>query len=118
MISTFFQLLGGVFGLAISGAIFDNLLQKTLLGYGDDIPADTIRMVKKSLEVMSQLDEKLHKKVLHSFLVAIHWTFILPLVGMVLTGISLALFEWIRKRRENTRRENTLEITSSLSTNL
>ncbi|KAG9028011.1 hypothetical protein FS842_004823 [Serendipita sp. 407] len=104
---TFLQLLGGVIGIAIAGSIFNNQLTKELGKYL--VPSGTLTQlmidtVKRSVTAifapgLLQTEEQ-RQLVVHSYMRAVDYTFLLSLPACVLTTVSASLVKnWNLKER-------------------
>jgi MFS family permease len=97
---TFLQLMGGVIGIAIAGTIFNNQLIKELAKYAGDLSPDVIEGVKQSVTVIFSLPLDQQGGVIHSYVKALDYTFILsvPCCGMA-TIFALFVRNWNFKER-------------------
>jgi EmrB/QacA subfamily drug resistance transporter len=97
---TFFQLLGGVIGIAIAGTIFNNQLVKELGAYADQIPPDVLKAVKQSVTVIFQLPEALQGPVVHAYVKSLDYVFIFCVpVAALTTVFALLIKNWNMKER-------------------
>ncbi|KAG9303181.1 hypothetical protein G9A89_001797 [Geosiphon pyriformis] len=70
---TFFRSVGGIFGLAICGAIFNNSLESSLLNFlPEDIPLD---QVMNSIEFVRTLPEDIRDPIIHAYVIALQNVF-------------------------------------------
>lgn len=104
---TYLQLLGGVCGITIAGAIFGNQLSKDLAQYSDQIPQDVIKAVKESITYVFTeypnipgYSAQLRDVIIAAYIKAINYTFIMVIVGGGVT-IMAGLFvkNWNLKER-------------------
>ncbi|PVF94123.1 ABC transporter [Serendipita vermifera] len=97
---TFFQLLGGVVGIAIAGTIFNNQLSKTIAQYASSLPPEMVTPVKQSVTVIFSLPPELKSQVVHAYVKALDYTFIMTVPAAVLASItSLFIKNWNLKKR-------------------
>lgn len=97
---TFFQLLGGVIGIAIAGTIFNNQLVKELGAYAGQIPPDILKAVKQSVTVIFQLPQELQAPVVHAYVKALDYVFIFCVPVAVLASVfSVLVKNWNMKER-------------------
>jgi EmrB/QacA subfamily drug resistance transporter len=98
---TFLQLLGGVVGIAIAGTVFNNQLVKTLAKYaGDLLTPEMISAVKQSVTVIFQLPAEYQAPVVHSYVKALDYTFILTVPASAFaTFAALFIKNWNLKQR-------------------
>ncbi|KAG8810908.1 hypothetical protein FRC17_002709 [Serendipita sp. 399] len=100
---TFLQLLGGVVGIAIAGTVFNNQLSKELGFYvarGDILPmiADAVKRSVTAIFMIQDPDKK--QLVIHSYVRALDYTFLLSVPACVLTSVAVSLVKnWNLKKR-------------------
>ncbi|PVG01377.1 ABC transporter [Serendipita vermifera] len=97
---TFFQLLGGVIGIAIAGTIFNNQLVKELGGYANQLSPELLQAVKQSVTVIFSLPPELQAPVVHAYVRSLDYVFIFSVPVCAITTIA-ALFikNWNLKAR-------------------
>jgi hypothetical protein len=98
---SFLQLLGGAVGIAIAGTVFNNQLIKFLSEYASGLlDPETIEAVKRSVTVIFELSQDLQKPVIHSYVKALDYTFILIVPTTALGSVaSLFIKNWNLKTR-------------------
>ncbi|PVF94124.1 ABC transporter [Serendipita vermifera] len=97
---TFLQLLGGVVGIAIAGTIFNNQLSETIVQYASSLPPEMVAAVKQSVTVIFSLSQELQGQVVHAYVKALDYTFIMTVPAAVLMSISsLFIKNWNLKKR-------------------
>ncbi|CAG7852110.1 Putative HC-toxin efflux carrier TOXA [Serendipita indica DSM 11827] len=97
---TFLQLLGGVVGIAIAGTIFNNQLVKELARFGGTLEPDVLQAVKQSVTVIFTLPADIQTVVVHSYVKALDYTFILSVPTCALASFAAVLVKnWNIKQR-------------------
>lgn len=97
---SFLQLIGGVVGIAIAGTIFNNKLNTELSVYAPNLPPDTLEHVKQSVTVIFELEDTIKGGVIHAYVKALTWIFILCIPACVLASICGAFVRnWNFKTR-------------------
>lgn len=97
---TFLQLLGGVIGIAIAGTIFNNQLVKELAHYAGGLSPEMLTAVKQSVTVIFTLPESIQAPVVHSYVKALDYTFILSVPTCVCATLAAFLIKnWNLKNR-------------------
>ncbi|PVF94121.1 ABC transporter [Serendipita vermifera] len=97
---SFFQLLGAAVGMAIAGTVFNNQLVKTLAQYASDLSPEMITAVKQSVTVIFTLSPDKQGPVVHSYVKALVYTFIMTVPSSVLaTFFGLFMKNWNLKKR-------------------
>ncbi|CAG8592801.1 12488_t:CDS:1 [Ambispora leptoticha] len=81
-LSSFFRTIGGVFGVAISGAIFNNKLSSYLI---DTLPSNIpLELVKNSVEYIHTLPPDTQTSIIHAYVHALSYVFFvaIPMAGV------------------------------------
>lgn len=99
-IVTFMQLIGGTVGIAITGTIFGTKLTSNLAGYAGVIPEQTLQAVRQSVSVIFMLPKELQDPVVHAYVAALDYTFIIivPAAGLA-SLFALLIRNWNLKER-------------------
>ncbi len=63
----FTQLLGGIIGIAVSGAIFGNRLSTGFAKYAPDLPPEVAQAARQSVQVIFQLQGQDRENVLRAY---------------------------------------------------
>jgi MFS family permease len=97
---TFFQLLGGVIGIAIAGTIFNNQLVKELAKYASGLTPETMTAVKQSVTVIFSLPESVQASVVKAYVHALDYAFLLSVPTCICGTLSALLIRnWNLKKR-------------------
>jgi len=97
---TFLQLLGGVIGIAIAGTIFNNQLVKELATYASGLDPQVMQAVKQSVTVIFTLPASQQAPVVHSYVKALDYTFVLSVPTCVCASLAALLIKnWNLKHR-------------------
>ncbi|KAJ1308610.1 hypothetical protein OPQ81_004308 [Rhizoctonia solani] len=88
---TFTQLVGGIIGIAIAGAILANQMLKYLGIYAPDLPHDVANAVRQSVSVIFTLPAEQQEPVIRAYLKALNSVFLIGVPTGVLASLS-ALF--------------------------
>ncbi|PVF94122.1 ABC transporter [Serendipita vermifera] len=96
------QFLGGAIGIAITGTVFNNQLSKTIAQYASSLSPEMITAVKQSVTVIFSLSHELQRQVVHAYVKALDYTFIMAVPVLVIMSISsLFVKNWnLKKRRK------------------
>lgn len=104
----FFQMLGGAIGIAIAGSVFNNQLSKELPKYAPNLPPKLVELVKQSVTVIFELDPTLRSNVVHAYIKALGYVFIVAVPACILCAIASAFIRsWNVKTREEESRKPT-----------
>ncbi|KAG8832129.1 hypothetical protein FRC17_001962 [Serendipita sp. 399] len=90
-IVTFFQLMGGILGIAIAGAVFANQLRSSLAIYAPGLDPQIAEMIKNTLSVVATLQPDVQAKVITAYVRALNYVFIVSIPTSVLASISAFL---------------------------
>lgn len=74
--------------LSIAGTIFGNQLSKELASYSDVLSPEVIAGVKQSVAVIFSLSKELQAPVVHAYVKALDYVFILAVPASVLASVS------------------------------
>ncbi|CAG7852144.1 Uncharacterized MFS-type transporter C16A3.17c [Serendipita indica DSM 11827] len=97
---SFLQLIGGVIGIAISGTIFNNKLNTELATYASGLPPETLELVKQSVTVIFMLPKEMQGMVVHAYVKALDYVFILDIPACILATVAGAFVRnWNLKAR-------------------
>lgn len=102
----FFQMLGGSIGVAIAGSVFNNQLSKELPKYAPSLPPKMVQLVKQSVTIIFELDPTLRSGVIHAYIKALDYIFIVAVPACILCAIASAFVRsWNVKTREEESRK-------------
>ncbi|CAE7095866.1 unnamed protein product [Rhizoctonia solani] len=88
---TFTQLIGGIIGIAIAGAILANQMVKYLAIYAPDLPHEVATAVRQSVSLIFTLPVEQQEPVIRAYLKALNSVFLIGVPTGVLASLS-ALF--------------------------
>lgn len=109
----FFQLLGGVCGIAITGSIFNNQLSDGLSVYQGVIPTQILDAVKQSVTVVFSLPTEFQLPIIDVYVSALRTTFIfgVPAMGIALiSAIFVRNWNLHERGKVSTERMETKEV--------
>jgi EmrB/QacA subfamily drug resistance transporter len=89
---SFFQLVGGVIGIAIAGTIFANQFRSGLATYAPDLPPELAVLVRQSVTVIKMLDDKHKAGVVEAYVNALNYVFVLAIPAGILGAAAGAIF--------------------------
>ncbi|KAG8860948.1 hypothetical protein FRB91_000144 [Serendipita sp. 411] len=90
-IVTFFQLMGGILGIAIAGSVFANQLRSSLAIYAPGLDPHIAEAIKNTLSVVSSLRPDQQAQVLMAYVKALNYVFIVSIPTSVLASLSAFL---------------------------
>jgi len=90
---TFGQLVGGILGIAIAGAIFSNGLSTYIPQFAPDLAPDVAAQLHESVTVLKTLDPKQRAEAVHAYVKAIDRVFLLGVPGGLLGTLSALLIK-------------------------
>lgn len=97
---TFFQLLGGVIGIAIAGTIFNNQLGTKLGQLETPLEPEILKAVTQSVTVIFELPEEQQAPVVNAYVKSLDYVFILSVpVAVVASLSSMFIKNWNLKKR-------------------
>jgi len=90
---TFAQLVGGIIGIAIAGAVFANGLSAYLPQFAPGLSAETADMVRQSVEVIFTLPDTVRPGVVHAYVKSIDRVMLIGVPGGFLAIMSALLIK-------------------------
>ncbi|CCA66622.1 probable DHA14-like major facilitator; ABC transporter [Serendipita indica DSM 11827] len=92
-IVTFFQLMGGILGIAIAGSVFANQLRKNIAIFAPGLDPRIAEAVRQTLSVLEMLPQEVQGQVIQAYLRALNYVFIVAIPTSVLASISAFLIK-------------------------
>lgn len=85
---TFFQLMGGVLGIAIAGAVFANQFRSNIAIYAPGLDPRVTEAVRTTLTVLSRLDADTAQKVISAYVRSLNYVFIISVPISILACLA------------------------------
>ena len=107
-----FQTLGGAIGISIAGSVFNNQLSRQLYTFAPNLSSEQVQAVKQSVVAIFQLDPKQRDAVVHAYVKALDFVFVVAVPACVLSVLGYA---FIRNWNLKTRQEESEKQTKAAS---
>lgn len=90
-IVTFFQLFGGVLGIAIAGAVFSTCFHDGIEKYAPGLDPQLIEAIRGTLSVVATLPQEVQRQVVEAYVEALNYVFIVVIPVAILASLSALL---------------------------